>query len=184
MKYLIGRAFLLFLITGATCVIDGIVIGIWQGSDFHTFGYLIAIPVIVQGILQFIYGINNIRQYLGQIILYLGLVNIAAAYVLVFYQLTEVILLITIGLTWTATGIVTLLLAFSLIKQMHHDYWLLCSGVFSMAVGLYVFIDFEKDMLALLWLTMFYNLLFGTVNIFFALKARSWGQVYFDDIME
>jgi uncharacterized membrane protein HdeD (DUF308 family) len=184
MKYLLGRASLLFLISGITCLIDGVAIGIWTDINFHTYAYLFAVPVIVQGSMQFIYGINNIREYIGQIVLYLGIINIAVAYLLIFYQLTEVVLIITIGLTWTVTGIALLFLVFSLIKQMHRDYWLLLSGIFSLAVGLYVFIHFERNIVSLLWVTVVYNLLFGLANIFFGLRARSWVHVYFDDIMD
>ena len=185
MRYQLGKAAVMFLVSGFVCIAEGVMICLWPEMSFTTLTYLFAFAIIIQGTVQFFYGRHRSLENPWLIVLYLGVINIALGHFIIFYpHLPEIVFIMSIAMTWTSTGIVMLLFAFYLYKETHKDSWLIISGIFSVLAGFYVVAHFQKGLMPLLWVTVLYDFLFGLIVVVFGLKARAWTRMYFDDAIE
>jgi uncharacterized membrane protein HdeD (DUF308 family) len=183
MKHKLGKAALMFLVSGIVCIAEGLVICLWPDMSFNTLVYLFGFAIILQGAAQFTYGIRRSLENPWMIVLYIGIINIVLGHFLIFYaHLTEFIFIVSIGMTWTTTGFAMLLFAYYLYKETHRDSWLIISGIFSILGGFYVVTHFQKGVIPLLWITVLYDFLFGLTVVLFGVKARAWIRMY--DVME
>jgi uncharacterized membrane protein HdeD (DUF308 family) len=185
MRYLLGKTSFLFLISGAICIAQGLAVCLWPDLNFVVLTYLFALSATTQGVTQFKYGTYRRFQYRGMIVLYFGIINIAAGQFLIFYpRHTELLFMAIIGISWISTAVVMLLLALFLYKETQHDFWLILSGIFSIAAGIYLFLNFQRGIESFVWMTALYGFLFGTLTILFGIRARAWSHIYFEDVME
>src|SRR6476660_6280790 len=118
MKHLLGKAALMFLISGIVCIAEGLAILLWQRISFHGLTYLFAFPIIIRGSIQFVYGVHRRLQHPWLIFLFvLGIINMGLGYFIIFYSpLTEAGLTIILGTAWALNGFALLLLALYLYR--------------------------------------------------------------------
>jgi uncharacterized membrane protein HdeD (DUF308 family) len=183
MKQLLGKAALMFLISGIVCIAEGLAILLWHGISFHGLTYLFAFPIIIRGSIQFVYGVHRRLQHPWLIVLFLlGIVNMAIGYFIVFYPLlTEMGFTIIMGTAWAANGFALLLLALYLYREAEADSRLILSGIFSMAAGMYVMLNLPQGFVSVVWLTALYEILFGVIIFLFGVRAKTWNYLDFKD---
>jgi len=186
MKYLLGKSSPMFLISGFVKIAGGIVICLWPLVDFPTFIYLFGIPSIIQGSLHMITAVQYKNMYDNWWTIFLmGVVYMVAGVICIGYpELTSVGLMIIIALTWLIVGVVTMVLAWRLNKEAHHEFGLFLSGTLSIMAGVYLITSLRGDIFSILWVVVIYAFLIGILTAFFGIKAKEWQHVYFDDIME
>jgi len=71
-------------------------------------------------------------------------------------------------------GIMTIVEAFHLRKEIEGELWLGLAGLITVVFGLFLLARPGPGMLALLWLLAAYAIAFGTLLILHALEARSF----------
>jgi uncharacterized membrane protein HdeD (DUF308 family) len=185
MKYLFERATLMFLVSGLVTMLQGIIICIWQDSGLSTLIYLFGFSIIIQGLMQFVYGTTRSLEFPWIIVLYLGVINIAAGHFIIFFsRLTEFVFILTVGVTWASNGIVLLLLGVYIRRETHKGAWLILSGIVSIAASFFALMNSHKGLVTLLWGTVLYDFLFGVAMLLFGIRAGARHRIYFDDIME
>lgn len=106
-----------------------------------------------------------------------GLLNLGAAVVAVLWPgMTALALLFVIAGWAIASGIVQILVAFRLRKEMEGEGWVIASGIATVAFGALLFARPGAGALAMIYVIGAYALLFGVVLIGAGLKFRGLGE--------
>jgi uncharacterized membrane protein HdeD (DUF308 family) len=185
MKYSLGKAAPIFIAWGIFCISEGIAILLWPDISFSALIYFFGFSIIIQGVIQTLYGTYKSLVNPWMMVLYLGVLHIIVGLFLILYpHIPVIIFILSVAITWTLGGLVLVLLAFYLNRETHQDKWLILCGIFSIAAGVYVVINFQKGMISLFLVIALYDLLFGVITVVFGMKGRVWSHMYFDDTME
>jgi uncharacterized membrane protein HdeD (DUF308 family) len=112
----------------------------------------------------------------------LAFINLGAGIAALLYpHVTVLFLIMLMGLTWLATGMLQIIAAFRLRREIHNEAWLVLTGLISILSGLFVLLKPGDGALALLWLISAYAIAFGTGLLILGIKAKKW--IYIDDII-
>jgi len=176
----------MFLISGFIKIAGGIAICLWPVMDFSTLIYLFGIPSIIQGSLHIITAAQYRNLYDDWwTIFFIGTVYMIAGVVTIGYKdITPMLLMVIMAITWLIVGLVMMMLAWRLNKDMQHEFGLFLSGTLSIMAGVYLFTSMNGDIFSILWVVVIYAFLIGILTALFGVRARAWQHVYFDDIME
>jgi len=186
MKYLLGKASTMFVVSGLVKIAAGIVICLWPISDFTPLIYLFGLPAIIQGIVH----LTSAAQYRSRyedwrVLLMQGVIYLAAGAIVVGYPgVTPGFLMVAIAVAWLLSGIVNVMMSVQLNKELQKEVGLLLSGILSIMAGIYILTNLNREVYLLLWILVIYGFLIGILNILFGIKARTWHHMYFDDYME
>jgi len=118
-------------------------------------------------------------------LLLLGIINGTAGLFAVFYPgITSLFLIKVMGATWLVAGLIQVIAAIQLRREIVGEVWLGIAGLASVLVGLFVLVNPASSALALLWLIGLYAVLFGIVMIIFGIRAKRWRRSFYEDIMQ
>jgi uncharacterized membrane protein HdeD (DUF308 family) len=93
-------------------------------------------------------------------------------------DLTAVVLVLIIGATALASGIVDIAMAIRLRKTIHGEGFLILNGIISIAFGAFVFFFPGAGALALVWMIAMYAIVSGLLLLALAWRAKKWGTDY------
>jgi uncharacterized membrane protein HdeD (DUF308 family) len=111
----------------------------------------------------------------------LAFINLGAGIAALLYpHVTVLFLIILMGLTWLTTGMLQIVAAFRLRKEIHNEGWLVIIGVISILSGAFVLLRPGDGVLALLWLIAAYAIVFVGLLIL-GFRAKKW--ISMDDVM-
>jgi len=137
-------------------------------------------------ILQGIYQLTSTLRYHSEkkhswIFFLLAFINLGAGIVAIVHPHTTVLFLVMLmGLTWLVTGILQIVAAFRLRREIRDEGLLVIIGLISILCGLFVLLRSDEGALALLWLIGAYTIAFGISLLILGFKAKRW--ITFDDI--
>jgi uncharacterized membrane protein HdeD (DUF308 family) len=143
---------ILIILFGAYALVDGIfmlIAGIRGGVGVHR------LPLIVQGILSIILGI-----------LVMALPGLSALALLYFIAAWAIII-----------GIIQIVAAVQLRRQIANEWFLGIAGVLSILFGLICFIYPRSGALAVIWLIGIYAIMFGIILIVLGFRLRDMGSL-------
>ena len=185
-KYLLGKASFMFVVSGLVIIAAGIAVFIWPVEEFTPLVYLFGIPAIVQG-LAHIYAATYKRSMcdLWWVLLLVGIVYLTAGVITISYpDVTHVFLMSAISAAWSFTGAMMILLSIQLHKELENGSEFLLSGILSLVAGAYLLTNLQNNAYSIVWVVVSYSFLIGMLTIFFGIKAKAWTYFYFDDRME
>ena len=142
----------LVLLFGAYSMADG-VLGVWaalSGREHHEYWWVL----LLGGLL----GIG------------IGLVTLLAPGV------TALVLLLYIAAWAVATGVLQIVAAIRLRKEMQGEWMLILGGLVSVAFGVVLMLQPAAGAIALLWLIAAYAFVFGVLLVMLAFKARAFAH--------
>jgi uncharacterized membrane protein HdeD (DUF308 family) len=90
--------------------------------------------------------------------------------------ITEVVLLLLIAAWAIATGLVEIIAAIRLRKELEGEWLLILSGIASVVFGVFLFARPGIGALAVIWVIGAYAVVFGVLLIGLAFRLRAWGQ--------
>jgi uncharacterized membrane protein HdeD (DUF308 family) len=106
-----------------------------------------------------------------------GLVGIAAGILTFVYpDLTALLLLYFIAAWAILTGVLEIIAAARLRREIEGEWLLVFSGILSVLFGILVAIFPAISMVAVVWLIAIYAILFGLLFITLGLRVRGWGS--------
>lgn len=88
--------------------------------------------------------------------------------------ITALALLFYIAIWAIATGVLEIVAAVRLRKEIEGEWWLILCGIASVAFGVFLMAQPGEGALAVLWLIATYAIVFGLLLVLLALKARSF----------
>jgi uncharacterized membrane protein HdeD (DUF308 family) len=178
MRSLLHKLSTSLIISGVLSLVFGILSFTWPGITLVTLIWLFAIFFIAQGIAMVMGAIvhrNDESHWL--LMLFVGAINILAGLFAIFYPgITAFFLVGLMGATWFLTGILQIIAAIRLRKEIENEGWLILSAVLSVVAGLYVIFRPGAGAVAIIWLIALYAVVFGILIIMLGVNARKWGD--------
>jgi uncharacterized membrane protein HdeD (DUF308 family) len=161
---------------GAVSLLFGILAALWPGLTLLWLIVMFAAYALVNGAISATAAIQN-RSANNDwwLMLLLGLIGIAAGVIAILLpDLTAIVLVLVIGATALASGIVDIAMAIRLRKTIRGEGFLILNGIISIAFGVFVFFFPGAGALALVWLISIYAIVSGLLLLGLAWRARSW----------
>jgi uncharacterized membrane protein HdeD (DUF308 family) len=178
MATLLKRTWWVVLLEGLAAVLFGILALVWPGLTLATLVLLFGAYALVDGVFAVVGSLVHRKEYEDWwLVLLTGLVSIAVG-ILTFVQpgITALSLLFLIAAWALAIGVLTIVKAIQLRKEIEGEWLLILSGIASVLFGLFVFARPGAGALSLIWLIATYAIVYGGLQVLLAFKARSWAK--------
>lgn len=169
----LARNWWLILLRGICAIVFGILAFSWPGITLLTLVLLYGAYALADGLFSLIaafkHGETGSRWWLALV----GLCGIAAGILTFLWPgITGLILLFFIAGWAIAAGIFEIVGAIRLRKEISDEWLLILSGIISVLFGLALLARPGAGALALAWLIGFYAIVFGILNVAFAIRLR------------
>jgi uncharacterized membrane protein HdeD (DUF308 family) len=167
----------LLLLRGIAAIIFGILAFAWPGITLLTLVLFYGAFALVDGICAVIAAVTGSVPGSRWWLAIVGLCGVVAG-VLTFAWpgLTAFLLLIFIAVWAIVVGVFEIIGAIRLRKEIDNEWMLILSGVVSVLFGIVLLVRPGPGALALVWMIGIYALVFGILNIAFALRLRTHGH--------
>jgi uncharacterized membrane protein HdeD (DUF308 family) len=148
----------------------------WPRITLLTLVWIFAMFMMIQGLCQLASTLMYSREKKHSwIFLLYAFINLGTGIVaLVYPHITVLFLIMLIGLTWLATGMLQIIAAFRLRREIRNEGWLMLIGLVSILSGLFVLLKPGDGALSLLWLIAAYAIVFGIGLLILGFKAKRW----------
>jgi uncharacterized membrane protein HdeD (DUF308 family) len=171
------RNWWLLALRGLAAVLFGVLAFIWPGVTLLTLVWLFGAFALVNGILSFVLAAKAPKGFprFGSLILG-GLLGILAGLLtFVMPGITALGLLILIASWAMVTGILEIIAAIKLRKEISNEWLLILAGLASVAFGVVLLLRPAAGALVLVWWIGAYALVFGILLFVLAFRMRSLG---------
>jgi len=165
----------LLLLRGVAAIAFGVLAFIWPGVTLFTLVILYGAFALIDGILSLAAAFASRSETVPRWWLVLtGILGIAAGLIAMFWPgITALVLIVFIGAWAIVRGIMEIIAAIQLRKEIEGEWLLVLAGVLSVLFGLGVLIFPGTGALALIWLIAIYAVAVGIVMIMLALRLRA-----------
>jgi uncharacterized membrane protein HdeD (DUF308 family) len=182
--YLYQNRWLLGL-RGILAIVFGVLAFIWPGSTALVLVFLFAAYAILDGLLTLVVSVRN-REANDRwwVLLLEGIVDIAAGVIaFLFPGLAAIVLVFMIAIWAIITGLLELVTAIRLRREITNEWALGLAGFVSILLGVIMIISPGAGLIGLVWAIAGYAIIFGILMIILAVRAgqlaiRGSGPVY------
>jgi uncharacterized membrane protein HdeD (DUF308 family) len=170
----LARNWWVFVLQGALAVLFGLLALVQPGIALEALVLLFAIWALVNGILALIYSVGAAEAHEPWWpFLLTGLLGIAAGLLTLRWPgITALTLLFVIAYWSIFTGILQIVAAIRLRREVKGEWWLILSGILSVVFGLLLVIFPGSGALAVVWLIGIYAILFGAGFVMLGFRLR------------
>jgi len=163
---------------GLLSIIFGALALVWPEIAVEALVLLFGVYVLVDGIFAIVSAIDGRGEYRQWwLVLLEGLLGVAFGVITVVWpRITAVVLLLLIAGWAIATGILQIVAAVLLRKELRGEWLLILSGILSLVLGVLLAIQPQAGAIALVWLIGAYAILFGVLLIALAFRLRGWSK--------
>jgi len=173
MLHALARNWWLLLLRGVCAIAFGVLAFVWPGATLLTLVLLYGAYALADGVLAIaaavMGGPSAPRWWLAVV----GLLGIAAGVVtLLLPGMTALLLLLFIAAWAVATGVMQIVGAVRLRKEIDNEWWLIGGGVLSILFGIVLAVQPGAGALALLYVIGAYAIVYGIMLVSFALRLR------------
>jgi uncharacterized membrane protein HdeD (DUF308 family) len=171
---LLSRFWHMLLLRGVVSVLFGITLFLWPSISLVSLVLLFGAFILVDGIANLATAVRGRRENENWWVLLLAGIAGAALGILTFFkpEITALTLLFYMAIWAMATGLLGIVAAIQLRKEIKGEAWLLLSGLASVVFGMLLIARPDAGALAVLWLIAAYAIVFGVTLIVLAFKAR------------
>lgn len=184
MIIMISRKWWTWILRGVLAVLAGVVALIWPNISIQAILILLGIYLIADGLLTAAVSILHRRQaanwwfFLAEGVM--GLV--IGFFALVFPHIMAVAVVYLVAFWALVTGILEILAAVQLRRQMAGEWLLLLAGILSLIIGIVFIVLPHAGIVLIVWLLAFYLILFGVLMTVLGIRMRSYRKnVYTSD---
>lgn len=172
---ILSRYWWMTLLRGLLWILFGIVIFARPGISLLSLTLALGVVMFVDGI------INTVNAFSGRkeqddwwVLLLVGLAGIGIG-VLTFYNpaATALAVVLYVAIWAIATGLLEIVAAVRLRKQIEGEFWLVLAGIASVAFGVLLAARPGVGALTILWLIGAYAIVFGVILLLLSFKVRS-----------
>ena len=173
---LLARNWWLLVIRGIAAIIFGILAFVWPGITLVALVIMFGAYIFVDGIFALIAAITGNKS--GQqwwMLLLEGVLGILTGIItFIFPAMTGFVLLYLIAGWAVATGVLEIIAAVRLRKELSNEWLLAISGVVSILFGLMIVFWPAEGAIAIAWILGTYALIFGALMLMLAFRLRKW----------
>lgn len=172
----LSRYWWMILIRGVLSVLFGIMVFAWPGISLLSLVLLFGAFVLADGFANVVTAIGGRHeQEHWWVLLLAGLAGIGLGILAIFNpQVTALALLFYIAIWAIATGLLEIVAAIRLRKEIEGELWMGLGGLASVLFGLLLAARPGAGALAVLWLIAAYAVAFGVTLIILAFEARGF----------
>jgi uncharacterized membrane protein HdeD (DUF308 family) len=164
------------LLRGIAAVLFGLAALFWPGLTLYVLVLFFGAYVLVDGVLAIVAGIRGSggRRWL---LLAEGALGVLAGLVAFFYPgITALVLLYVIAFWAIFTGILRVVTAISLRRELENEWLMVLSGVLSVLFGVILAALPGVGLLSLVWLVGIYAIVFGVALMILGFRVRGHRQ--------
>ena len=175
---ILSRYWWMILLRGLAWLVFGILVFAQPAISLVTLTLLFGAFALWDGIANTVSAMGGRRENENWgVLLLTGLVGIAIG-ALTFYApgITALGLLFYIAIWVTGTGLLQVVAGIRLRKEITGEFWLILSGLVSIALGVFLVARPGAGALSVLWLIGTYAVLFGLVLIVLAFRVRTFAN--------
>jgi uncharacterized membrane protein HdeD (DUF308 family) len=173
-------------VSGILSLCFGLLVFLWPGISLSALEWICGISLIVQG-LFYVRAVCTHRQVVqrGTLLFLVGVIFIAGGLFAILYpDMTALLLVKIMGVTWFLAGVLQVLLALRLRREIPRENWLFMAGVISLVAGVFVVLQPDLGAVSLTWLIALYAVLFGMLIIGLGNATRNWWQYFDEDVFQ
>lgn len=174
----ISKTWWILLLRGFFAILFGVLTWVQPGISLATLVLLFGIYALADGVLGVWTAVSTRdEEEHWWVLLLWGLVGIGVGILtLVAPGVTELALLFYIAIWAIGTGVLQIVAAIRLRKEIEGEWRLVLGGLASVVFGVILVARPGLGALAVLWMIATYAVIFGVVLVILALKARSFGK--------
>jgi uncharacterized membrane protein HdeD (DUF308 family) len=175
---LLSRSWWVLLVRGLIAIAFGIVAWFRPGLSLAALVLLFGAYILADGILGVWSAISGRKEHDDWgLLLVWGLVGVAVGIMtLVAPGITAIALLFYVAAWAIATGVLEIVAAIRLRKEMQGEWLLILGGIASVALGVLLMARPGAGVLTLVWLIAAYAVIFGILLVILAFNVRSFGR--------
>lgn len=173
-----ARNWWVVLLRGLVAIAFGIMVWVLPGVSLAALILLFGAYALADGILGVWTAVSGRREHPDWWVLLLwGLLGIGAG-ILTFFApgLTALALLFYIAVWAVATGVLQIVAAVRLRKEIQGEWLLVLGGLISVLFGVLLMVHPLAGALAVLWLIAAYAIVFGVLTVILSFRVRSFGR--------
>lgn len=161
-------------IRGVFAIIFGVLAMVFPGDALQALVYIFGAYALIDGVVTVYNSVANRKTNWGWHLVE-GLISIIAGLVAFFLPvLTGLTILLVIGFWAVATGIMQMVAAWRLRKEIDNEIWLGLAGLMSVIFGIFIFLNPLAGALATAMIIGIYSILFGIFLIALAVRFRGY----------
>lgn len=177
MAYPVAYPWWSFALRGVLAILFGLVAIIWPDITLGALIILFGAYALVDGIFAIVGAATNGRDGRWMPLIVVGLAGILVGLVTLIWPGLSALALIYVVAFWAIViGLLQIVGAIQMRRQITNEVWLILSGVLSVLVGLYIAVFPGDGAVALVLLIGFYAILFGVLLIMLGLTLRRRGD--------
>jgi uncharacterized membrane protein HdeD (DUF308 family) len=162
---------------GVIAIIFGLAALFWPDITLTALVFIFGAFVLVSGVLLVIAafrdGLNHTHAWL---LLLEGVIGIAIGImVFIWPAITALVLLYLIAAWAIVTGVLEIIAAIQVRKEIENEWLLALAGIASVLFGILLIVWPIAGALAILWIIAAYAIVFGVLLLILAFRLRSWG---------
>lgn len=170
---ILAKNWWVFLIRGFAAILFGAAVFIFPGAALSAIVALIAAYFLVDGVFTVIYAVQHRTQPRWWISLLEGFIGIIAGIAAFIYPGMTVFVLLYIVAFWAMlTGLMEIIFAIQMRREISNEWWMILSGILSIVFGALLIIFPGTGILSLLWLVGAYAFIFGAFMIILAFRLK------------
>lgn len=176
MNELLARSWWMLALQGALALTFGILALVWPDATLIVLVAFFAAWALLGGAASVTAAIQHRKTDAGWwLVLLLGVVSLAAGLIAIFNPgITILALVLVMGVNALITGVLQIVVAIRLRKQIEREWLLALAGVVAVIFGVLVVLFPAAGALAMVWLVSFYATFTGILLLALAFKARKW----------
>ncbi|MEA5523421.1 HdeD family acid-resistance protein [Nodularia spumigena] len=162
---------------GAIAIIFGLAALFWPDITLTALIFIFAAFVLVSGVLLAIAAFRDgLTHTHGWLMLLEGAIGIAVGIMAFIWPgITALVLLYLIAAWAIVTGVLEIIAAIQVRKEIQNEWLLAIAGIASVLFGVLLLVWPIAGALAILWIIGAYAIIFGILLLILAFRLRSWG---------
>jgi len=175
---ILSRNWWVMLLRGLIAIGFGVLTLVQPTISLAALVLVFGIYVMADGILEVWHGIAGRREYEDWWILLLGgLAGIGIGILtLVAPGVTTLVLMLYIAVWAVVRGILEIVMAIRLRREIAGEGWVILGGILSVAFGVLLMAQPGASAITLVWVIGVYAVIFGLIMVFLSFRARSFGK--------
>jgi uncharacterized membrane protein HdeD (DUF308 family) len=173
MLHALARNWWLILLRGICAILFGLLTFVWPGISLITLIFLYAAYALVDGALALVAAITGGTPAPRWWLALVGVLGILSGLVaMILPGMTAIVLVLFIAGWAIATGVMQIVGAIRLRKEIDNEWWLVAAGALSVLVGVIIALQPSAGALGLLFLIGAYAVVYGAMLVGLALRLR------------
>jgi uncharacterized membrane protein HdeD (DUF308 family) len=169
----LSRHWWLILLRGICAILFGVLAFIWPGLTLLTLVLLYGVFALIDGVLALAAAVMGGAPAPRWWLAIAGLLGIAAGLLTLFWPgLTAIVLLLFIAAWAITTGVMQIIGAIRMRKEIDNEWFLVAAGILSVLFGIVLALQPGVGALASIFVIGAYAILYGIALVLFALRLR------------